>query len=71
MQMIATEDCDGGVQVLLVLLKMMNIKFHLMNMPRWRHAKCTVRAKHRLSVLPNKEYCDYCQIAEQVKRKTC
>lgn len=37
---------------------------------QWRHAKCIVRAKHQLSILPNKEYCDYRRIAEQVKRKT-
>ena len=39
-------------------------------MEQWRHAKSTVRARHQLSILPNRQYCDYCRIVEKVQRRT-
>ena len=45
-------------------------EYKVPSMEQWRHTKCTVRARHQLSILPNREYCDYCWIVEKVKRKT-
>ena len=37
---------------------------------QWRHARCTVRARHQLIILDKPGYCDFCRIVKEVRKKT-